>query len=103
MVDFTLPVQYLRQIAEQLRAMGVAPEDWLARSQLSPRRLDEPGFQPDFAVFRQLIEDALTLTGEPAFGLLIGAFKHGALWEAVLGGVTRDVLAAAQLPVFMMS
>lgn len=88
MVDFTLPVQYLRQIAEQLRAMGVAPEDWLARSQLSPRRLDEPGFQPDFAVFRQLIEDALTLTGEPAFGLLIGerlvVNTHGILGFAAL-------------------
>ena len=35
--------------------------------------------------------------------LVIGAFKHGALWEAILGGVTHDVLAAARLPVFMMS
>ena len=34
--------------------------------------------------------------------LPIGAFKHGALWEAILGGVTRDVLAAARIPVFMM-
>ncbi len=33
MVDFTLPVQYLRQIAEQLRAMGVAPKTgWRAAS-----------------------------------------------------------------------
>lgn len=37
-----------------------------------------------------------------ADSLLIGAFKHGALWEAILGGVTRDVLAAARVPVFMM-
>ena len=37
-----------------------------------------------------------------ADSLLIGAFKHGALWEAILGGVTRDVLAAARIPVFMM-
>ncbi|MCM5557530.1 universal stress protein [Pleomorphomonas sp. JP5] len=37
-----------------------------------------------------------------ADSLLIGAYKHGALWEAILGGVTRDVLAAARLPVFMM-
>ena len=34
--------------------------------------------------------------------LLIGAFRHGGLWQAVLGGVTRDVLAQADLPVFMM-
>lgn len=37
-----------------------------------------------------------------ADSLLIGAYKHGALWEAILGGVTRDVLAAARIPVFMM-
>lgn len=37
-----------------------------------------------------------------ADSLLIGAFKHGALWEAILGGVTRDVLGAARIPVFMM-
>jgi len=34
--------------------------------------------------------------------LVIGAFRHGSLWELILGGVTRDVLAAAELPVFMM-
>lgn len=34
--------------------------------------------------------------------LLIGAFRHGVLWDAMLGGVTRDVLAHAELPVFLM-
>lgn len=34
--------------------------------------------------------------------LLIGAFAHGEFWEAILGGVTRDVLDTARLPVFMM-
>jgi len=29
MSDFLLPVQYLRQVAEQLRVMGLAPEHWL--------------------------------------------------------------------------
>ncbi len=52
------------------------------------------------SVGRQLLAETERLGGD---SLLIGAFKHGALWEAVLGGVTRDVLAAAQLPVFMMS
>lgn len=33
--------------------------------------------------------------------LLIGAFHRGMLWETILGGVTRDVLADAGLPVFM--
>jgi len=34
--------------------------------------------------------------------LVIGAFRHSSLWELILGGVTRDVLASAELPVFMM-
>ena len=47
----------------------------------------------------QLLASSDRLGGD---SLLIGAFKHGALWEAILGGVTRDVLAAARIPVFMM-
>ncbi|MCI4678710.1 universal stress protein [Rhodoblastus acidophilus] len=34
--------------------------------------------------------------------LLIGAYTHGAWWETMFGGVTRDVLAEANVPVFMM-
>ncbi|WP_176086687.1 universal stress protein [Martelella sp. HB161492] len=53
----------------------------------------------DGSVGQQLLAEAERLGSD---SLLIGAFKHGELWEAILGGVTRDVLAAAQLPVFMM-
>lgn len=34
--------------------------------------------------------------------LIIGAFRHSALWNALLGGVTHDVLAHTEIPVFMM-
>lgn len=51
------------------------------------------------SVGRQLLDATGRLGGD---SLLVGAFKHGALWEAILGGVTRDVLAAATIPVFMM-
>lgn len=34
--------------------------------------------------------------------LLIGAFKHGDFWEAILGGVTRDVVDNAQIPILLM-
>lgn len=37
-----------------------------------------------------------------ADSLLIGAYRHGVMWEAVLGGVTRDVLSHAEIPVFLM-
>lgn len=72
MVDFILPVQYLRQIAEQLRIGGVEPEGWLARHGLSPSQLHDAHFQLDFNLFRQLIEDALVVSREPALGLLLG-------------------------------
>ena len=47
----------------------------------------------------QLITEAARLGGDC---LLIGAFKHGLFWDAILGGVTRDVLAHADIPVFLM-
>jgi hypothetical protein len=37
-----------------------------------------------------------------ADALVIGAYHHGQLWEAVFGGVTRDVIKHAELPVFLM-
>lgn len=50
------------------------------------------------SVGRQLLGEAIR---RDADSLLIGAFKHGELWESLLGGVTRDVLAAASIPVFL--
>jgi nucleotide-binding universal stress UspA family protein len=50
------------------------------------------------SVAAQLLAEAHRLDGDC---LLIGAYHHGPLWEAVLGGVTRDVLAQLDLPVFM--
>lgn len=50
------------------------------------------------SVGEQLLAEAHRLGGDC---LLIGAYHHGPLWEAVLGGVTRDVLHHLDLPVFM--
>ncbi|AOE85238.1 AraC family transcriptional regulator [Pseudomonas sp. TCU-HL1] len=72
MSEFLLPVQYLRQIAEQLRTMRADPDDWLSHCGVEPRQLDNPGYQPNLAQFRQLIEHAVQLTDEPALGLLLG-------------------------------
>ncbi len=47
----------------------------------------------------QLLTETMHLAGDC---LLIGAFRRSAFWEAILGGVTRDVLAHAEIPVFMM-
>ncbi|MBW7922352.1 MAG: universal stress protein [Rubellimicrobium sp.] len=49
-------------------------------------------------VGRQLLAEAARRGADT---LLIGAFHRGMLWETILGGVTRDILADAGLPVFM--
>lgn len=97
MQDFTLPVQYLRQVAEQLFAMGGDVPAWLARSQLSEMQLNAPAFHPDFAVFSGLIRDALDSTGDAAFGLLVGerlvVNTHGILgYAAMQSGSIREAL-----------
>ncbi|WP_298357018.1 universal stress protein [Rhodoblastus sp.] len=51
------------------------------------------------SVGAQLLAETTRLGGDC---LLIGAFRHSALWNALLGGVTHDVLAHAEIPVFMM-
>jgi nucleotide-binding universal stress UspA family protein len=52
----------------------------------------------DQSVGRQLLSEAR----RHGDCLLVGAYKHGALWEAIFGGVTRDILGHADLPVFLM-
>lgn len=47
----------------------------------------------------QILAEVDRLGGD---GLVIGAYRHGPLWEAILGGVTRDVLREMTVPVFMM-
>lgn len=101
MADFMLPVQYLRQIAEQLYSLGVTPDDWLARHGLNMTRLAEAGFQPDLPTFCRLLDDARDLSNEPALGLLIGARlvanTHGILGFAALQSATlRQALQLIQ-------
>ncbi|PPA05788.1 AraC family transcriptional regulator [Pseudomonas sp. MWU12-2312b] len=97
MQDFNLPVQYLRQVAEQLSAMGGDVTAWLARSHLSEMQLNAPTFNPDFDVFSGLIQDALDSSGEAAFGLLLGerlvVNTHGILgYAAMQSGSIREAL-----------
>ncbi|MGO8738157.1 hypothetical protein [Rhodoblastus sp.] len=51
------------------------------------------------SVGHDLLSETMRLGGDC---LLIGAFTHGAWWETLFGGVTRDVLAEARIPVFTM-
>jgi nucleotide-binding universal stress UspA family protein/type IV secretory pathway VirB2 component (pilin) len=78
-------ISYGRRAGEAMAALGLAAEV-----------VDLP--RSGASVGRQLVAAAAE---RGADSLLIGAFRHGEVWETLLGGVTRDVLAAAALPVFM--
>jgi AraC-like DNA-binding protein len=95
--DFSLPVFYLRQIAEQIHNMGGDVGRWLESNQLSEAQLGDPSLIIPYPVLRQLILDALLLTNEPAFGLLVGkrlgANSHGILgYAAMNSGTVRQTV-----------
>ena len=50
------------------------------------------------SIGRALIEEAHAIGAD---ALLVGAFRHGQLVEEIFGGVTRDLLATCDLPLFM--
>jgi len=92
----TLPGAYLRQMAEQVQALGADVDAWLVGSGLTRSQLDDP---PALALsaFEKLTEDALRLTNEPAFGLFVGQRlqmqTHGVLgYAAVSSGSIRQAL-----------
>ena len=89
---FTLLVQYVRQIADQLGSMGVDVDRWLARSQLSREQIDGPSLSLAYPTFRSLALDAVSMSKEPALGLLIGARllanSHGMVGYAALSSAT---------------
>lgn len=95
--SFTLPVHYMRIVADQVRSFRVDVDHWLARSGLTQASLDDPDLAIPFSTFRTLVVDALVLSREPAFGLFVGqrlhANTHGILGYAAQSSRTvRDAL-----------
>jgi AraC-like DNA-binding protein len=93
----TLPAQYIRHIADQIRGMGADADRWLAQSELSDERLNDPSLALSYPVFERLVRDALAVAREPALGLLVGerllANSHGILGYAALSsGTIRQAL-----------
>jgi AraC-like DNA-binding protein len=88
MPDITLPIYYLRQIADQLMAMGVDVNAWLQRHELTEADLIDSQVRLRFNVFRDLVEDAIAVSCEPALGLLVGQRlllnTHGVLGFAAM-------------------
>lgn len=95
--DHTLPIQYVRQIAELVGSLGADVPAWLAGGQLAPNDLTDATGSVSFPVAYQLILDALQVTQEPALGLLIGerlvVNTHGILgYAAMNSGTLRQAL-----------
>jgi hypothetical protein len=95
--DFTIPFEYVRPIAKQLRSRGADVDAWLRRSGIS----DEPEHFVPYAVFRRLVLNAIECTREPALGLFVGerlvAATHGAVGSAAVNARTvREALEVVE-------
>lgn len=95
--DFTLPIHYVRQIADQLRSLEADVPAWLARHDLTEADLLDSARGISFLTAYALIVDALQCSGEDALGLLVGerlvVNTHGILgYAAMNSGTLRQAL-----------
>jgi len=83
-----LPIYYVRQVADQLRTMGVDVAAWLARHGLCEDDLNDSRVNLTFNRFRQLVLDAIESCHDTALGLLVGqrllVNTHGILGYAAM-------------------
>jgi len=98
--EFTLPAAHALQLAELVKAAGVAPGDLFAGLGVDAKSLAVPGAQISVALGEQLFERARRLTGEPAVGIQMGlqmrASAHGYLGFAAMTAATlREALETA--------
>jgi AraC-like DNA-binding protein len=90
--ELALPVQYIRQIADQVARMGVPLPASFLRHKWHDIPAGDTTQSLSFAEFEQLILDALEATQEPALGVLVGArllvSSHGILGYAAMNSGT---------------
>ena len=96
-VDYTLPAAHALQLAELVKAAGIAPEELFAGLGLDARSLAVPGAQISVATGEELFQRARQLTGEPAVGIQLGlqmrASAHGYLgFAAMTSSTLREAL-----------
>lgn len=80
----SVPVDYVRCIADQLRAGGVSVELWLARCRMPAIELARTGGFIPYLAFRELVRLALEMSSEPALGLFVGQ-RFGAATHGMVG------------------
>ncbi|MDQ1242252.1 MAG: hypothetical protein QG601_1152 [Pseudomonadota bacterium] len=97
----TLPAYYVRQIADEIRSMGVDLGHWLRLSGLDETQLADPALHISHATFQRLFLSAVTMAREPALGLFVGerlvGSTHGIVGYAMLNsGTLREALGLLQ-------
>ena len=86
-----LSVGFVQSLAAAMRQLDADPAALLSQFHLSPQRLSKARERLSIPRFMRLGNAAISLTGEPALGLLMGQLGH--ISQAGLAGVT-----AAQAP-----
>ncbi len=65
-------VLFVRALTEALERAGVSRERFLLAAEIDPAKLEQPDARLNLATFDALLELALSLTGDEAFGLHMG-------------------------------
>ncbi|WP_208948230.1 universal stress protein [Segnochrobactrum spirostomi] len=91
--------------ADEVRVFAVAPSVEVARCEECHHVLRDLGVKADTTLLPpgdgDVGDEILKAIGEwGADALVMGAFRHGAIMEAMLGGTTRTIFAKASLPIF---
>lgn len=90
--NLSVPIEYVRPIAEQLRGIGLGTDEWLARSGLNARDLEDDERRFAYPSLRRLILNAMSIAREPALGLFVGqrlvASTHGMVGAAAIASDT---------------
>lgn len=90
--ELTVPGEYARLIAEQLRSTGVNVDEWMQRGGVTQAVLTKPDCMLPYPQFRQLVLSALSAAREPALGLFVGerlvATTHGMVGAAAISSST---------------
>jgi AraC-like DNA-binding protein len=94
-----IPTFYVQQILEQLEHKEVDVERWLRRHHLNREMIIKQNSLISLGVFKQLVSSAISLSGEPQLGLLVGKrlglTTHGMLGFAVMA--SRNLAEALDL------
>lgn len=82
-----LPTYYIAQIGEEISQRGVDPDAWLAAANLCTNQIKSQKGAIELDQFKHLILSAISLSGEPGLGLMVGRnlglTTHGMLGYAI--------------------